>query len=76
MTHPLPASGRPRVSVIVPARDQAEHVEAALTSLTRQLDDPRELEVIVVDDGSVDGTGDIVEEMSGRFARLELVRND
>ncbi len=76
MTHPLPASGRPRVSVVVPARDQAEHVEAALTSLTRQLDDPRELEVIVVDDGSVDGTGGIVEEMSGRFARLELVRND
>ncbi|QIK82959.1 glycosyltransferase family 2 protein [Sanguibacter sp. HDW7] len=64
------------MSVVVPARDQAEHVEAALLSLTRQLDDPRELEVVVVDDGSVDGTGDLVEAMSGRFARLELVRND
>ena len=64
------------MSVVVPARDQAEHVETALLSLTRQLDDPRELEVVVVDDGSVDGTGDLVEAMSGRFARLELVRND
>jgi len=64
------------VSVVVPARDQADHVGTALTSLTRQLDDPRELEVVVVDDGSTDGTGDVVEAMSGAFAHLELVRND
>lgn len=64
------------MSVVVPARDQAEHIEAALTSLTRQLDDQRELEVIVVDDGSIDGTSELVEDMSGRFAQLELLRND
>ena len=42
----------PRVSIIVPARNEAEHIEAALLSLL-QLDYP-DYEVIVIDDGSTD----------------------
>jgi glycosyltransferase involved in cell wall biosynthesis len=43
------------ISVVVPARDAADTVERAVASATSQSLAP--LEVLVVDDGSVDGTG-------------------
>lgn len=48
----------PPVDVVVPARDEAAGVAAALRSLLQQ-DYPGALRVILVDDGSTDGTGDI-----------------
>lgn len=48
----------PRVSVIIPARDAAPTLERTLTCLARQ-DLTDELEIIVVDDGSRDGTADV-----------------
>jgi len=54
--HPNPL---PRVSIIVPARDEREHVEAALASFAAQ--DYENLEVIAVDDRSRDATGEIME---------------
>lgn len=67
---------RPLVSVIVPARDQARYVHDAMASLVHQLDDPRELEVIVIDDGSQDGTSDIVALFDDRLPVLRIGRND
>ena len=52
---------QPPVAVIVPAYNEAVGIERAVRSLT-QADYP-DLEVIVVDDGSTDGTGDIVEAL-------------
>ena len=46
----------PPLDVVVPARDEAEGVGAALRSLLAQ-DYPGTLRVILVDDGSTDGTG-------------------
>jgi len=61
--HGLPAqeaSGRmPRVSIVVPARNEAEHIRAALASLL-ELDYP-DYEVIAVDDRSDDATGEILD---------------
>lgn len=55
-------SGRvPRVSIIVPARNEAEHIEAALLSLL-ELDYP-DYEVIAVDDRSKDATGTILDRL-------------
>jgi len=51
----------PRVSIIVPARNEAEHIEAALLSLL-QLDYP-DYEVIAVDDRSGDATGEIMDRL-------------
>ncbi|MFD1212702.1 glycosyltransferase family 2 protein [Arthrobacter sp. GCM10027362] len=56
----------PLVSVIVPARDQAGYIADALVSLERQFADPAVLEIIVIDDGSTDGTGDL----AARFSRV------
>lgn len=47
----------PRVSVIIPAYNAARYIEAALASAFAQ--DAAPFEVIVVDDGSTDGTGDV-----------------
>lgn len=53
-----PAAPRaaPPVAVVVPARDEAALVEGALRSLLEQ-DYAGDLRVVLVDDGSVDGTG-------------------
>ena len=67
---------RPRVSVVVPAKDQAAFVDDALGSLARQLDDLHELEVVVVDDGSTDGTGELVAQHDARLPVLRLLRNE
>ncbi len=59
---PADASGRvPRVSIIVPARNEAEHIEAALLSVL-ELDYP-DYEVIAVDDRSEDATGTILDRL-------------
>ena len=49
----------PRVSIIVPARDEQEHVAAALASFAAQ--DYENLEIIAVDDRSRDATGEVVD---------------
>jgi succinoglycan biosynthesis protein ExoO len=62
----------PEVSFIVAAFNVAPYVAAALASALQQTD--ADIEVIVVDDASSDGTGDIVEEIARRDGRVRLVR--
>ena len=47
---------QPRVSVVIPAFDAAEHLPRSIGSLARVDFPPERLQVIVVDDGSRDGT--------------------
>jgi len=65
MGHPGPSGAMPRVSIIVPARNEAEHIEAALLSLL-QLDYP-DYEVIAVNDRSEDATGEILDRLSAAW---------
>ncbi|WP_284581805.1 glycosyltransferase [Streptomyces sp. 2P-4] len=55
------------VTVLVPAYNERECIANTLRSLAAS-DHP--IEVIVIDDGSTDGTADIVEEMALPFVRL------
>jgi cellulose synthase/poly-beta-1,6-N-acetylglucosamine synthase-like glycosyltransferase len=67
-----------KVSVIIPARDEALTIGACLGDLELQ-DYPKDLfEVIVVDDGSTDATAAIVRNFAGRYAsfNLSLIPND
>jgi glycosyltransferase involved in cell wall biosynthesis len=61
----------PMVSVVVPARNEAERVEKALRSLAI-LDYPA-LEVIAVDDRSADGTGDIIARVAAGDPRVRAL---
>ncbi|MFD1610681.1 polysaccharide deacetylase family protein [Sphingomonas tabacisoli] len=60
------------VSVLIPAFNEARVIE---TSVRRVLQSVAvKLEVIVIDDGSKDGTGDIVERAFGDEPRVKLLR--
>ena len=55
---------KPLVSVLMCVRDGERHVGEAIASALAQTAPPRE--VIVVDDGSTDGTADVVRSFDGR----------
>ena len=59
---------RPGLTVAIPARDEVERIERCLESVLTQ--EGVDLEVIVVDDGSSDGTGFIVRE---RFPEVRVL---
>ena len=59
------------VSVLIPARNEARNIRRCLRSLLAQ--DYPLFEVLVLDDGSIDATADIVAEMAREDVRLRLV---
>jgi glycosyltransferase involved in cell wall biosynthesis len=67
---PAIAPTPPLVSVIVAARDEALAIERALRSILA-LDYPA-LEVVVVNDRSTDGTGEILEALEAAFPNLQV----
>lgn len=74
---PLPAqmpAADPRVTAVVPARDEAERVEGTLRGLLASRG--VELDVVVVDDRSADGTGAIVARVAAEDGRVAAVRVD
>lgn len=73
MSGASPASDRPLVSVGLPVFDGMPYVERALESLLAQ--DVADLEIVVCDNASTDGTGALVEEMAARDDRIRYVRN-
>ncbi|MFI6509306.1 glycosyltransferase family 2 protein [Streptosporangium sp. NPDC050855] len=62
------------LSVVVPVRDAELYIGDALTSLVGNA--RRDFEFIVVDDGSVDETGQIIEDFSADLPGLTVVHND
>jgi len=60
--NPVAAGGNPRVSLIVPARNEEDDIEQSLTRLLEL--DYDNYEVIAVNDRSTDRTGEIMERMA------------
>jgi chlorobactene glucosyltransferase len=61
----------PRVSVLVPARDEAATISSCVTSLLQQR--YPSFEVLALDDGSTDGTGEILDALQARYPRLTVL---
>lgn len=65
-------SARPLVSIIVPAYNVEQYIETCLYSLLSQ--SLSSIEVIVVDDGSPDRSGDIAERYAFSDSRVKVIR--
>jgi chlorobactene glucosyltransferase len=61
----------PRVSLLVPARNEQDHISGVVESLAGQ--DYPDFEVLVLDDGSSDRTPELLRELAGRFPNLRVL---
>ncbi len=59
-----------KLSVVIPVYNEAATV-AELISRVQAVDVPKE--IIVVDDGSTDGTRDVLEDLKGRFENMQIL---
>ena len=73
---PAPEQGgrmnKPAVSVLVPARNEAAAIEPCVRAILASRD--VDLEVVVLDDASTDGTDAIVRQLAEQDARVRLIR--
>lgn len=63
-----------KISIIVPAYNSARYIRKCLTSI--QYQEHKNLEIIVVDDGSTDGTRQIVSELAKYDRRIILLTGE
>lgn len=61
-----------RLSIIIPAFNEEKTIADVLTALAREV--PEVSEIIVVDDGSTDGTFQIAEEFCQKLPQMRLIR--
>jgi cellulose synthase/poly-beta-1,6-N-acetylglucosamine synthase-like glycosyltransferase len=73
LIRPQPVKRRswlPSVTVLIPAYNEAQHIAATIQNKLEQDYPGDRLEIIVISDGSTDGTDDIVREFGSRNVRL------
>ena len=61
----------PKLSIIIPACNEADTIEAAVATVLQQ--DYPELQVVLIDDRSDDGTGQLVDRIAASDARVHPV---
>jgi glycosyltransferase involved in cell wall biosynthesis len=65
----------PEISVVVPMRNESPNVEGVYTELTTVLGTfGRPYEILIIDDGSTDGTFATLADLQGRDGRLRVIR--
>jgi SAM-dependent methyltransferase len=74
---PAPAGTAPCLSVVMPGLNEEENVERAVGRTVRALEQlGTEFEVLVIDDGSTDRTGEIAERLAAEDRRVRVLRNE
>ncbi|GAH91990.1 unnamed protein product, partial [marine sediment metagenome] len=61
----------PLVSILVPARNEAKNIKRCILSLSKQ--DYHNIEILVLDDNSNDGTSLVVEKFAEKDSRVKLI---
>ena len=76
-THSNPSEELKLLSVVIPARDESEVIRSTVEHFHLELGLQKvPHEILVVDDGSTDGTWEILQELSGKIRELVPVRNE
>jgi glycosyltransferase involved in cell wall biosynthesis len=76
LSAPLDLEERVDVSVVMPAYNEAANIDAAVRRTLQALQGTADsYEVVVVDDGSADGTAEKVQALASENGRVRLVRN-
>lgn len=65
----------PSVSIVIPMKNEAGNVESLLAEIAAACDDHADYEIILVDDGSTDGTSDIAWRLRTTHPALRLLRH-
>lgn len=71
---PSAPDGKPKVSVILPVYNVGKYLRQSLDSLINQT--LKEIEIICVDDGSVDDSYDILEEYKQKDSRIKVIHKE
>jgi poly(ribitol-phosphate) beta-N-acetylglucosaminyltransferase len=71
-----PQTSQPRVSVVVPVFNPGREIEACLASLARQSLPQSEYEIILVDDGSTDGTAERLDAVAAAAGNVRVIHLD
>jgi len=67
---------RYRVTVVIPAHNETDHVDACLSALAEQSYPEALTEIILVDDHSTDGTGERANTWKSRLPHLRIIRSE
>ena len=75
-TGPAPMSGRPEVSILVPAKDEAENLPLFMEQAGAAFASaPQRYEIIVIDDGSLDDSWSVLQRLAAQYPFLRPVRH-
>jgi glycosyltransferase AglI len=69
-------NGTPRLSVIVPVYNDPSGIRTTLESVTAQTYPAENYEVVAVDNGSTDGTREVIRAFAGLYENVHLVVED
>ena len=65
-----------KLSVIIPAHNEAENLQSCISSLEKALDENEiDREIIVINDNSTDNTNQIIQNLLQRFKCLRVIEN-
>ena len=65
-----------KYSVVVPVRNEAENIPPLIAEITAVMEAHRPYEIVYVDDGSDDGTPEVLKAEAGGCPELRIVRHD
>jgi len=71
VSRPPELAAYPGVSILVPCHNEAENIEETVRWLNLQRYD--DYEILVVNDGSTDTTGEILDRLAGRYERVRAI---
>ena len=75
VTEPVPSDGQPRLSVVVPVRNEQGNIAPLIGDIEAACADIGAFELIYVDDGSSDGTAAALADLAATRSRLRIVRH-